>query len=67
MRPGMKHFARWTAVSLLAVFLGGCVLTKVVTVPMRLGGAAVSIVPVVGNSGHEVVDRAADKVDDLPI
>ena len=47
--------------------LQGCVLTKVASVPMRLGGAVVSIVPGVGNSAHDAIDKAADGVDDIPI
>jgi len=47
--------------------LSGCVLTKVVSVPMRVCGAVVSIVPVVGNTGHDAIDKAADIVDDVPI
>lgn len=50
----------------MAVFLQGCFLTKVVSVPMRVGGAVVSIVPVVGNTAHDTVDTAADFVDDAP-
>lgn len=50
-----------------SIILQGCVLTKVASVPMRLGGAVVSIVPVVGNSAHDAIDTAADGVDDLPI
>ena len=50
-----------------AGILQGCVLTKVATVPMRLGGAVVSIVPGVGNSAHDAIDTAADGVDDIPI
>ncbi len=45
----------------------GCVLTKVVTVPMRVGGAVISIIPVAGNSAHGAVDKAADTVDKIPI
>jgi len=47
--------------------LQGCVLTKVVSVPMRLGGAVISIVPVVGNEVDDSIDTAADVVDDVPI
>jgi len=36
-------------------------------VPMRLGGAVVSIVPGVGNTAHDAIDKAAEKVDDVPI
>ncbi len=47
--------------------LSGCVLTKLVTVPMRVVGAVISIVPVAGNSVHDTIDGAADVVDDVPI
>ena len=52
---------------LATVALQGCVFTKVATVPMRLGGAVVSIVPGVGNTAHDAIDEAAEKVDDIPI
>ncbi|WP_020682717.1 DUF6726 family protein [Marinobacterium rhizophilum] len=51
----------------LALALSGCVLTKIVTVPMRIGGAVISIVPVVGNSVDEAIDTAADTIDLVPI
>jgi len=47
--------------------LQGCVLTKVVTVPMRVTGAVVSIVPGIGTTIHSGIDTAADVVDDVPI
>ena len=52
---------------LMALLLQGCVLTKVVSVPMRVGGAVISIIPVVGNTAHDGIDTAADMVDDLPL
>ena len=52
---------------LATVVLQGCVFTKVATVPMRLGGAVVSIVPGVGNTAHDAIDEVAEKVDDIPI
>ena len=52
---------------LLAISAQGCVLTKVATVPMRIGGAVVSIVPGVGNSAHDGIDSAAEAIDDIPI
>ncbi len=52
---------------LLAVQLSGCFLTKVVTVPMRVGGALISIVPVAGNTADDAVDKAADTIDEIPI
>jgi len=47
--------------------LSGCVLTKIVTVPMRVGGAIISIIPVAGNTAHDAIDEAADIVDNVPL
>lgn len=58
--------SRLTTVLLLALLLQGCVLTKLVSVPMRVTGAVISIVPVAGNTAHDAIDTAADTVDDLP-
>ena len=52
---------------LIVVFTSGCLLTKIVTVPMRLVGAVVSIVPVAGNTAHEAIDEAAEMVDEIPL
>ncbi|CAB9540812.1 hypothetical protein [uncultured Gammaproteobacteria bacterium] len=52
---------------LLSFALSGCFLTKVVTVPMRIVGAVVSVVPVAGNTMDAAIDTAADTVDDIPI
>lgn len=52
---------------LVSLLLGGCVLTKVVTVPMRLGGAVISIIPVVGDTAHDSIDEAAEIVDEIPL
>lgn len=51
----------------LLLLLNGCVLTKIVTVPMRLGGAVISIVPVAGNSAHDAIDEAAETIDAIPL
>ena len=50
-----------------ALLLQGCILTKVVTVPMRLGGAVISVVPGVGNTIDGSIDTVADVVDEVPI
>ena len=52
---------------IILTMLSGCVLTKLVSVPMRLGGAVISIVPVVGNTAHDAIDKAAEVVDEIPI
>jgi hypothetical protein len=59
--------AKLTMMALLALLLQGCVLTKLVSVPMRVTGAVISIIPVVGNTAHDGIDTAADVVDDLPL
>jgi hypothetical protein len=57
---------RWLILLLLLLGLSGCFLTKVATVPMRVGGAVVSVVPVVGDPASEAIDKAAGAVDTLP-
>ncbi|MDL1963987.1 MAG: hypothetical protein LWW98_06570 [Deltaproteobacteria bacterium] len=52
---------------IMLIMLNGCFLTKIVSVPMRLGGAVISIIPVVGNTAHEAIDKAAEIVDEVPI
>ena len=51
----------------LVVSLSGCFLTKIVTVPMRIVGAVVSVVPVIGNSVDKSIEGVADAVDDIPL
>ncbi|MDR9500284.1 MAG: hypothetical protein RI601_00650 [Desulfurivibrionaceae bacterium] len=51
----------------VALMVSGCFFTKVVTVPMRLGAAVISIIPVAGNTAHDAIDQAADVVDEVPI
>jgi hypothetical protein len=43
------------------------VLTKLVSVPMRLAGAFISIVPIAGNVANDAIGHAANAVDDVPI
>ena len=52
---------------LLMLFSYGCVVTKVVTVPLRVGGAVISVVPLAGEKMHDAIDTAADTIDDIPI
>ncbi|MBC2695431.1 MAG: hypothetical protein HF982_09195 [Desulfobacteraceae bacterium] len=47
--------------------LSGCFLTKIITVPTRVVGAVVSIIPVVGNTAHDAIDEVADIIDEVPI
>jgi hypothetical protein len=59
--------ARLLLLFILIVHLNGCVLTKVATVPMRVGGAVISVVPAVGNPIDEGIDTVADGIDKVPI
>lgn len=77
----IKTPVRLVVLVVLVSSLSGCFLTKLVTMPMRVGGAllavtgaVVSIVPVVGDSIDEAleaadasIDTAADAVDKVPI
>jgi len=51
----------------ISLYLSGCVLTKVVTVPMRVMGSVISVIPVVGDGIDEVLDQSADIIDAIPI
>ena len=54
------------AISICVLFITGCVLTKVVTVPLRVAGAIGSGIPIIGNQIDEVIDKSADAIDELP-
>jgi hypothetical protein len=53
--------------AVLAATLTLVLLTKLASVPMRLAGAIVSIVPVAGNAANDVIQSAANAVDGVPI
>ena len=53
--------------ALISLYLSGCVLTKVVTVPMRVTGSVISVIPVVGDGIDEVLSQSADVIDAIPI
>ena len=56
-----------TILLLIMMVTYGCVLTKVVTVPLRVGGGVISVVPWAGDKMHDAIDTAADTIDDIPI
>ena len=66
-RKGKLVLCQLALSALIVLFTSGCLLTKIVTVPMRLVGAVVSIVPVAGNTAHEAIDEAAEMVDEIPL
>jgi hypothetical protein len=67
MEAIMRFIRPLCCLVLATVLLTGCLLTKLVTVPMRLVGAVVSIIPVAGDVVHEAIDEAAEEVDKLPV
>ena len=52
---------------LISLYLSGCVLTKVVTVPMRVTGSVISVIPVIGDPIDDILDYSADVIDNIPI
>jgi hypothetical protein len=61
----MRNHPRASA--LFVATISFVVLTKLVSVPMRLAGAIVSIVPVAGNVANDAIGSAANAVDLVPI
>ena len=53
--------------ALISLYLSGCVLTKVVTVPMRVTGSVISVIPVVGDGIDGVLGQSADVIDAILI
>ena len=53
--------------SLIVLYISGCVLTKVVTVPMRITGSVISVIPVVGDGVDVILDATADVIDAIPV
>jgi len=52
---------------LISLYLSGCVLTKVVTVPIRVTGSVISVIPVIGDPIDEILSYSADVIDAIPI
>jgi hypothetical protein len=67
MKDENMRIIRVLLLFVLLMHLSGCLLTKVATVPMRVTGAFISVVPVVGNSADDMIDGAADIVDEVPL
>lgn len=63
----MKNTIRVVFALLVLSGLSGCVLTKIVTVPMRIVGGVTSIVPVAGDAAHDAIDEAAETIDEVPL
>ena len=51
---------------LIILCTSGCLLTRVATMPMPVGGAVLTIIPIAGDAAHKSIDEAADVVDELP-
>ena len=53
--------------ALISLYLSGCVLTKVVTVPMRVTGSVISVIPVIGDPIDDILGYSADVIDNIRI
>jgi len=51
----------------ISLYLSGCVLTKVVTVPIRVTGSVISVIPVIGDPIDDILGYSADVIDNIPI
>jgi hypothetical protein len=47
--------------------LSGCLMTKVVTIPMKVAGEVIGFVPVAGGVLEGAVDTAAAAIDMVPL
>ncbi len=52
---------------IVALFVSGCILTKVVTVPMRVTAAVISVVPAIANGVEGLILTSADAIDTIPL
>jgi len=52
---------------MLLSLLTGCLATKVVTIPMRVAGEVVGLVPVVGGVVEGAIDSTAFAADLVPL
>ncbi len=60
-------FIKLLVMLMMLTMLTGCLFTKLVSMPIRVVGAVISIIPVVGNTAHDAIDKAADIIDEVPI
>jgi hypothetical protein len=63
----MRTYFKIAGIFFSLLFLNGCFLTKLVTVPMRVGGAVLSIVPLAGDAVHDAIDETAEQIDKAPL
>ena len=63
----IENNEKFLVLALISLYLSGCVLTKVVTVPMRVTGSVISVIPVVGDPIDDILGYSADVIDRIPI
>ena len=61
------RYVKILLILLVATQLSGCLLTRLVTAPLRAVGGVLTIIPVAGDAAHDVIDEAMDVVDKVPI
>ena len=60
----MKRYALLLALLALVSLNSGCVLTRLVSAPMRVVGGVLTLIPVAGDAVDETLDVGADALDD---
>ncbi len=63
----MKRLTLLAMACLVVLTASGCLLTRVVTAPMRVVGGAATLIPVAGDAAHIAIDEAADLIDEVPL
>ncbi len=54
-------------IATIAMLSSGCVLTRILSAPMRAVGGICTIIPVAGDAVDKALDEAADALDKVPI
>ena len=66
-RYGSMRIVMFLFTLMLLSLLTGCLATKVVTIPMRIAGEVVGLVPVVGGVVEGAIDSTAFTADLVPL
>tara|TARA_B100000795_G_scaffold112272_1_gene83062 strand:+ start:361 stop:552 length:192 start_codon:yes stop_codon:yes gene_type:complete len=53
--------------ALLSINLSGCILTKVISTPLRVTGSVVSVIPIIGDGTQTILSSTADSIDIIGI
>lgn len=63
----MRKLLLMIGLAAVLAFSNGCVLTRLISAPMRVIGGVLTLIPVAGDAADESLDTAADGLDKVPI